>query len=58
LAVATIASNVIAGWANASQLQRVRLMRMNINAISSAQPKCSEGIAANWFATEALVSCE
>ena len=56
--MATIARSVIAGWANASQLQRVRLMRMNINAISSAQPKCNDGIAANWLATEALVSCE
>jgi hypothetical protein len=29
---------------------------MNISAISSAQPKCSEGIAANWLATDSLVS--
>ena len=56
--MATIASNVIAGWASASQLQRVPLMRMNIIAISNAQPKCSDGIAANWLATEAFVSCE
>ena len=56
--MATIASNVIAGWASATQLQRVPLMRMNIRAISSAQPKCKDGIAANWLATEALVSCE
>jgi hypothetical protein len=56
LAVATIANSVIAGWASATQLQRVRLMRMNINAINSAQPKCNDGIAANWLATEALVS--
>ena len=48
----------MAGWASASQLQRVRLMRMNISAISKAQPKCSDGIAANWLATEAFVSCE
>jgi hypothetical protein len=47
LAVATIAKSVIAGWASATQLQRVRLMRMNIKAISSAQPKCNDGIAAN-----------
>jgi len=33
-------------------------MRMNIIAISSAQPKCSDGIAANWLATDASVSCE
>ena len=56
--MATIARSVIAGWAKASQLQRVRLIRMNINAISSAQPKCNDGIAANWLATEALVSSE
>jgi hypothetical protein len=56
LAVATIAKSVIAGWASATQLHRVRLMRMNINAINSAQPKCNDGIAANWLATEALVS--
>jgi hypothetical protein len=56
LAVATIASSVIAGWASANQLERVPLMRTNIMAISNAQPKCSEGIAANWLATEALVS--
>ena len=58
MAVATIASNVIVGWASASQLQRVPLMRMNIIAISNAQPKCSDGIAANWLATDAFVSCE
>jgi hypothetical protein len=57
LAVATIASSVIAGCASASQLQRVPLMRTNIKAMSNAQPKCNEGIAANWLATEALVSC-
>ena len=55
MAVATIASNVIVGWAKATQLQRVPLMRMNISAISSAQPKWSEGIAANWLATDSLV---
>ena len=54
--MATIANSVIAGCASATQLQRVRLMRMNINAINSAQPKCNDGIAANWLATEALVS--
>ena len=53
--MATIASNVIVGWASATQLQRVPLMRMNISAISSAQPKWSEGIAANWLATDSLV---
>jgi hypothetical protein len=58
LAVATIASSVIAGWARAIQLQRVRLMRMNIKATSNAQPKWREGIAANWLATEAFVSWE
>ncbi len=47
MAVATIANNVIAGCASATQAQRVRLMRMNISAISSAHPKCREGIAAN-----------
>ena len=53
--MATIAKSVIAGWASATQLQRVRLMRMNINAISSAQPKWREGIAANWLATDSFV---
>ena len=56
MAVATIASNVIVGWASATQLQRVPLMRMNISAISSAQPKWREGIAANWLATDWSVS--
>jgi len=56
LAVATIASSVIAGWASANHAERVRLMRMNISAISSAHPKCSDGIAANWLATDWLVS--
>ena len=53
--MATIASNVIAGCASATQLQRVPLMRMNVSAISSAQPKWREGIAANWLATDSLV---
>ena len=56
--MATIASNVIAGCASAIQLQRVRLTRTNMSAISSAQPKCREGIAANWLATDAVVSSE
>jgi hypothetical protein len=47
LAVATIASSVIAGWASATHVQRLPLIRMNISAISSAQPKCRDGIAAN-----------
>jgi hypothetical protein len=33
-------------------------MRMNVSAISSAQPKWRDGIAANWLATDAFVSCE
>jgi hypothetical protein len=52
LAVATIASSVITGWASASQRQRVRTTTMNPTATTTDQPKWSDGIAANWLATD------
>jgi hypothetical protein len=56
LAVATIASNVSVGCAIASQLRRVRRMAMKAPATITDQPKCSDGIAAYWLATDWVVS--
>jgi len=41
-----MASRVITGWAIATRLRRVRPMPMMPVATITAQPKCSEGIAA------------
>jgi hypothetical protein len=49
---------VIAGWASASRLQRLRLIAMKPSATSAAHPKCSDGIAANWLATDSVTSLE
>jgi len=40
------------GWPIHSHRQGVRATRMMPTATSTAQPKCSDGMAANWLATE------
>ncbi len=51
-----MASSVIAGCNKMSRLFRFRLMAMNPAASMSAQPKCNDGMAANWLETEREVS--
>jgi hypothetical protein len=55
LPVATIASSVTIGCSIHTSRRRWVSSAMPTATIS-AQPKCSDGIAANWFATEPLVS--
>ena len=54
--MATIASNVNAGWASTRRRQRERTTAITPAATSTDQPKCSDGIAANWLATDCVVS--
>lgn len=42
-------SSVTSGCSSHSQRQRVRVATIRPIASIRAQPKCSEGIAANWF---------
>ncbi len=48
--MATIASSVTVGWASASQRHRLPTITMTAAATITDQPKCSDGIAANWLA--------
>lgn len=51
-----MASRVMAGCSSAQRLRRLRVMAMNAHATMTAQPKCNDGIAANWLATDCVVS--
>lgn len=46
----TTTSSVIAGCSSQSQRHRERVATIRPTATITAQPTCSEGIAANWFA--------
>lgn len=47
LAVATTTNTVSTGWASTHQRCRLELTRSTAQAISNAQPTCTDGIAAS-----------
>ena len=48
----TIDRSVITGWMIDSMLRRLRLMTMHPIATITDHPKCSDGMAANWLASD------
>ena len=54
MAVTTTTVKVTTGWTNQSSRSRPAVTAASANATASAQPTCSDGIAANWFANPLL----